>query len=59
MVEEGLGSILNDAAETIGSGDDFLDGIAHFATRTQGRFSCSRTIHGNRPCVLRDLSFLF
>jgi hypothetical protein len=35
LLNEGLGNILNDAAETINGsgGDDFVDGIAHFAKK--------------------------
>lgn len=30
MIDPSLGNLLNDAAETIGDGDDFFDGVAHF-----------------------------
>ena len=30
MIDPGIGNLLNDAAETIGDGDDFFDGVAHF-----------------------------
>ena len=35
MIDEGLGNLLNNAAETIGDGDDFGDGIAHFAKKNK------------------------
>jgi len=34
-VDSGIGNLLNDAAETIGNGDDFFDGIAHFAKKNK------------------------
>lgn len=33
MINPGFGNVLNDAAETIGGGDDFIDGITHFAKK--------------------------
>jgi len=35
LIDAGFGNLLNDAAETIGSGDDFFDGIAHFAKKSK------------------------
>jgi hypothetical protein len=35
LINPGLGGALNDAAETIGGGDDFVDGITHFAKKNK------------------------
>lgn len=35
MLNEGFENLLNDAAETIGGGDDFFDGVAHFAKKNK------------------------
>jgi hypothetical protein len=35
LINPGLENILNDAAETIGEGDNFVDGITHFAKKNK------------------------
>jgi hypothetical protein len=35
LLDENLGSLLNDAAETVGGSEDFFDGVAHFAKKNK------------------------
>jgi hypothetical protein len=35
LINPGRGDALNDAAETLGGGDDFVDGITHFAKKNK------------------------